>query len=266
MRLQQPADDDRQTHPHEQRRGIRQPTAQVLDRGREHESHGYSRSSRPVSLMNKLSRLGWLSDVSCSSPPAASIAVKIADSRRVAPSTASRSVRSSTDTTSMPPRLFQRAPRRLRVKSSREPQHVPLADELPQLVERAHRQQLAVIDDRDAVAEVLRLFHVVRGVEHARARRDLLAHESREMASRLCGSTPTVGSSRSSTFGSCTTPQPKFSRRFMPPLNRLTGSRARSPRPMRSSTSSTASLQPRRRSGRTAAPQYARFSRALRSS
>jgi hypothetical protein len=48
-----------------------------------------------------------------------------------------------------------------------------------------------------------------------------------------------VGSSRSRTFGRCTIPQPKLSRRFMPPLNRFTGSLARSCRPVCSRTSPT---------------------------
>ena len=48
------------------------------------------------------------------------------------------------------------------------------------------------------------------------------------MRSRLCGSTPTVGSSSSTTRGRWRTPQAMFRRRFMPPENLLIGSSARS--------------------------------------
>ena len=45
------------------------------------------------------------------------------------------------------------------------------------------------------------------------------------MALRLCGSTPTVGSSSSRMSGSCSRPAARFSRRFMPPLKVFTRSR-----------------------------------------
>jgi hypothetical protein len=68
------------------------------------------------------------------------------------------------------------------------------------------------------------------------------APDSRSTLSRiaflLCGSTPTVGSSRTSSFGWCSRPMPMFSRRFIPPEYCLTWSPARSARPVRSSTSS----------------------------
>ena len=57
------------------------------------------------------------------------------------------------------------------------------------------------------------------------------------MALRLCGSTPAVGSSSSSTSGSCTSAQAMLSRRFMPPLKVAGLSRARSARPTIASTS-----------------------------
>jgi hypothetical protein len=62
------------------------------------------------------------------------------------------------------------------------------------------------------------------------------------MRSRLCGSTPTVGSSSSTTLGSWSTPHAMLSRRFMPPENRLIGSAARSDSPVQSSAQRTRSF------------------------
>ena len=54
------------------------------------------------------------------------------------------------------------------------------------------------------------------------------------MARRLCGSMPTVGSSRYSTRGLCSSATPMFTRRFMPPENFSTRSCWRSSRLMSS--------------------------------
>ena len=45
-----------------------------------------------------------------------------------------------------------------------------------------------------------------------------------KIALRLCGSTPTVGSSNTSSSGSCKIAAPMLRRRFIPPLYRDTGS------------------------------------------
>ena len=85
------------------------------------------------------------------------------------------------------------------------------------------------------------------------------------MALRLCGSTPTVGSSRISTSGSCRSAAAMFRRRFMPPLKVAGLSRARSARPTSDSAASTRSTSAARRAARRAR-RTARGSRRRRGS
>ena len=66
----------------------------------------------------------------------------------------------------------------------------------------------------------LGLLHVVGGVEHGHALAGEASTLSR-IALRLCGSTPTVGSSSTSSCGSFSMPRPMLSRRFMPPGERV---------------------------------------------
>ena len=61
---------------------------------------------------------------------------------------------------------------------------------------RVQGNDLAVVDDRHPVAEPLGFFHVVGGVEDGHARSWLSRSTLSKMWLRLCGSTPTVGSSR----------------------------------------------------------------------
>ncbi len=81
---------------------------------------------------------------------------------------------------------------------------------------------------------------------------------------RLCGSIPTVGSSRYSTLGLCSSATPMLTRLFMPPLNLSTRSFWRSTSVMSSSTSSTRVLSASPESPYMR-PQKMRFSRALMS-
>ena len=66
---------------------------------------------------------------------------------------------------------------------------------------RVEREQLAVVHDRDPVAELVGFLHVVRRQQDrltaARAARAMTSHS----ASRLCGSRPAVGSSRNEHVG-----------------------------------------------------------------
>ncbi len=101
---QQPTDEHRDPHPDQDGDRIGQSPAQVLGGGVENEPH-YSRNSRPVSLMNRLSRLGWVRVVSWMSAPTCSRAAKMEGSRRDAPEAASISVVSSALTISMSPIL-----------------------------------------------------------------------------------------------------------------------------------------------------------------
>ena len=76
-----------------------------------------------------------------------------------------------------------------------------LADPLLERGRRVQRDDLAVVDDGDAIA-VLRLVHVVRGQEQRRA--VLLAAAPRstsQVRARVCGSSPVVGSSRNRISG-----------------------------------------------------------------
>ncbi len=52
---------------------------------------------------------------------------------------------------------------------ARELQHVACPEFCPQLIDGALRDQLAVVDDRQRIAQALRLLHVVRRVQHAGA-------------------------------------------------------------------------------------------------
>ena len=90
------------------------------------------------------------------------------------------------------------------------------ADEALERRGRVQGLDRAVVDDGDAVA-VLGLVHVVGRHEDGDA--DLLAQARTcsQMALRVCGSNPTVGSSRKSTLGWCIRPRAISSRRFMPP-------------------------------------------------
>src|SRR5437868_10604692 len=85
-----------------------------------------------------------------------------------------------------------------------------------QFLGRALGDDLAVVDDRDTVAQRVRLVEVVRGEEHRGA---ALVHPPHLVphAGWLCGSSPVVGSSRNRSFGPWTSPSPMSSRRFCPP-------------------------------------------------
>ena len=82
---------------------------------------------------------------------------------------------------------------------------------------RVERDDLAVIDDRDAVAQHLGLVHVVRGEQDRAA----AAAEALRGRPRAAGATadrgPCVGSSRNSRSGSPTSAQATDSRCFCPP-------------------------------------------------
>ena len=125
-------------------------------------------------------------------------------------------------------------------------------ERIDQLARRAERNDLALVDDRHAVAEALGLVHVVRGQEHGapRARKPVMMSQSWR---RDCGSRPVVGSSRNSSSGSPTS----RTRRRAAASGRPKDSRSRRPasraaRPD-SSTSSTVRprLEERRNSGST---------------
>lgn len=108
------------------------------------------------------------------------------------------------------------------------------------------------------------ILHVVGGVKDAGPRPGLLAHQLEEARAALRVH-PDRRLVEQQHPGRCTTPQAKFRRRFIPPLNFLTGVLARSSRPTSSSTSTT-----RRRSPVPfrpyASPQKRRFSVAGSSS
>ncbi len=71
----------------------------------------------------------------------------------------------------------QRLPRGGRVEPARQPEHVALADDGAKLLQCAVGLDLSIVDDGQPVAEVLRLFHVVRGVQHTRAPSGLLPNQ-----------------------------------------------------------------------------------------
>ena len=81
----------------------------------------------------------------------------------------------------------------------------------------AEREDFAVVDDGDPVAESRRLLHVVRGEEHRAAARLAAARRSPRSAARDAGSSPVVGSSRKRISGSPTSAQASESRCFWPP-------------------------------------------------
>ena len=81
---------------------------------------------------------------------------------------------------------------------------------------------IAVIDDRDPIAQPLDLFHVVRRVEQRHPAWQTSFSRFSKIAFLLCGSTPTVGSSRMRSSGSWRSAAARFSRRFMPPENSRT--------------------------------------------
>ena len=83
---------------------------------------------------------------------------------------------------------------------------VPFGDELP------------VVDDADAVRELVGLLEVLRREEdrHAEVGRSSRRTSSHTRA-RLTGSSPVVGSSRNTISGLCTSAAARSSRRRMPP-------------------------------------------------
>ena len=81
--------------------------------------------------------------------------------------------------------------------------HVPVADHLtPQLGDGRGRDQRALAQDRDPVGDGLDLGEDVRGQEHGAAASRLSRTRSRNSRC-MSGSSPVVGSSRTSRSGSC---------------------------------------------------------------
>ena len=77
---------------------------------------------------------------------------------------------------------------------------------------------VAVVDDADAVGEDVGLLQVLRRQEDRDAVLAARAGRPRfQSAARLCGSSPVVGSSRKRIRGRCTSASARSSRRFMPP-------------------------------------------------
>src|ERR1043166_9086670 len=89
-------DDQRNSERYRQRQGIAPQPAEVLLYGGQQKRHFYSRSSLPVSLMKRLSRLGCVSVVPRTSAPTPASAAKIAGSFCDAPASDSNSRLSST--------------------------------------------------------------------------------------------------------------------------------------------------------------------------
>src|SRR5947199_10685546 len=99
---------------------------------------------------------------------------------------------------------------------------------LLELRRRAGGDNAPMVDHRDAIRHAIRLVHIVGGEEHRHA---LAAPEAAHVGPHLiglCGSRPSVGSSRNNTFGVCSSPRAISRRRFMPPENVFTRSSRRS--------------------------------------
>ena len=122
------------------------------------------------------------------------------------------------------------------------------------------RDQPAVVDDRDAVAEVLRLFHVVRRVEHARAGARLLAHELEQphAALRIDADRRLVEQQHLGPVHDAAAEVEAALHAAAEALDRLLARDRRGP--TRSSTSRDALRRARRRAGRRPRPSKRRFS------
>ena len=110
-----------------------------------------------------------------------------------------------------------------------------------------------MVDDGEPVAELVGLFHVVRGEQDRLPGGVELSFMMSHKASRLCGSSPAVGSSRNSTWGRCMMARATISRWAMPPDNAMTGVSARSARRTRSSMSIATGMRRLRRHPEVAA-------------
>ena len=91
-----------------------------------------------------------------------------------------------------------------------EQRHVALGDDgddrrrahrTLQVLRRVEGQDPAVVDDRQALAELVRFLHVVRRQQHRLPGCVELLDDLVQSARRLCGSSPEVGSSRNRIAG-----------------------------------------------------------------
>jgi hypothetical protein len=173
-----------------------------------------SRSERPVFLRKTSSRLGrWRFIVEGARP--------LASSRRRTCGTASsprstyRRTRPSSRPASRTNGCGQQLHDLLAVAVDADRQHVA-GDLALELARRALGDDLAVVDDRQAVAQRVRLLEVVGREEDGGAGFAELA-DLLPQPRPACGSRPVVGSSRKSSAGRWTMPMPMLSRRRMPP-------------------------------------------------
>ena len=131
------------------------------------EVHGYSRSSLPVSLMKRLSRLGWVRLVPRTSAPAAANAEKIAGKRREASGSARISRFSSACRISTRSIGCIAAFGGVGLEDAGEAQQIALREQRAKFRQRAGGDHFTVVHDGQPMAQRLRLFHIVSGVEDA---------------------------------------------------------------------------------------------------
>ena len=108
-----------------------------------------------------------------------------------------------------------------------------------ELARRALGEDPAVLDDRDAVGQRLRLVEVVRREQRRSCRGRAATRTVSHAARRAAGSKPVVGSSRNISSGSPTSASAKSSRRCWPPESVRARRSAASSRPASAITSST---------------------------
>src|SRR3989442_8124279 len=97
-----------------------------------------------------------------------------------------------------------------------ETQQVATGNGSFQLLGSSQSDDATMIDDREAFAERVGFFHVVRG-QQDRLPLWLYSRTISHKSKRVCGSSPALGSSRKSTCGSCIMARAMERRCIMPP-------------------------------------------------